>query len=71
MSIEAIDSILDHILEGFQDTPSCLCGDARSHTPKTLDEVVDHLVSGMSARPLRPVLPQSARACASSAQPHS
>lgn len=69
MSIEAIDSILDHILEGCPETPSCQCGNARSHTPKTLDEVVDHLVSGTPASPLRPVLPESARACASSSQP--
>jgi len=59
MSIEAIDSILDHILDGFPETPSCLCGDAGSHmpsTPHTLDDVVDHLVSGALIRPARPVL---------------
>lgn len=72
MSIEAIASILDHILDGFPETPSCLCGDAGSNTPctpKTLDDVVDHLVSGAPARPLRPLPPASSGASAPSARP--
>lgn len=70
MSIEAIDSILEHILDGFRETPSCLCGDAGSHapcTPQTLDDVVDHLVSGTPTRPLRPLLPASSSSISSGA----
>ena len=72
MSIEAIASILDHILDGFPETPSCLCGDAGFQapcTPQTLDDVVDHLVSGSPTRPLRPVRQTSAVESASSARP--
>jgi hypothetical protein len=75
MSIEAIDSILDHILDGFPETVSCLCGDAELHTPHTLDDVVDHLVSGALSRPVRPVLSASSSsssgACAPCTQPRS
>lgn len=76
MSIEAIDSILDHILDGFPETASCPCGDAGLHTPYTpytLDDVVDHLVSGAFIRPARPVLSASSSsssgACAPCARP--
>lgn len=71
MSIEAIDSILDHILDGFPETPSSLCGDNAPGTPSTLDDMVDHLVSGALSRPVRPVLSASAEAFAPGSQPRS
>ncbi|MFP5222074.1 MAG: hypothetical protein ACLGSA_07275 [Acidobacteriota bacterium] len=55
MSIEAIDTILDHILDGIPEPPSSLCADNAPDTPSTLDDMVDHLVSGALSRPARPV----------------
>lgn len=74
MSIEAIDSILNHILDAMPETPSCLCdiaGLQEPCTPQTLDDMVDHLVSGALSRPPRPVAPASAGACVPCAQARS
>jgi len=71
MSIEAIDSILDHILDGFPEPPSSACGDAAPDTPSTLDDMVDHLVSGALSRPVRPVAPASSGTCFPCAQARS
>lgn len=71
MSIEAIDAILEHILDGFRETPSSLCGDAAPDTPSTLDDMVDHLVSGALSKPVRPVFSASAGAFVPGSQPRS
>lgn len=71
MSIEAIDSILNHILDGFSDTPSSLCGVAAHSTPSTLDDMVDHLVSGALSRPARTAPPASSGACVPDSQSRS
>lgn len=68
MSIEAIESILDHILDSIPEPLSGLCGDNAPDTPSTLDDMVDHLVSGARSRPARPVAPVCAGTCVPCAQ---
>lgn len=60
MTIEAIDSILDHILDGFSHPDPGLGEDA---TPDTLDAMVDHLASGAFRRPDPPTRPVRSGTC--------